>query len=169
MIVSQALKLGGLLLPLSSSNAISKDALTLDDLIDEAWNDLAKSLSVRKTAESAIRELRRVRQEASVPNWDGYGGRQIDARAYCQAIRFLQALPTTTPVPDVAVDPDGEVDVTWHFGSRNTFTVSIGPTGRLSYSGLYGISQSFGTEWLTTNEIPRTIVENLARLVQAAR
>jgi hypothetical protein len=164
-VVAASLKRGGLLFPLPSSNAVSGDAGTLRRLVESTRAALAESLAVRNTAEEAIRELRIVIGQASKPNWDGYGARAIDERAYEHAIRFLQALPTTTPVPDVSVDPDGEIDLLWHVDSRKTFSVSVGPNGRLTYSGLFGDSQSYGTEWFF-NELPQPILLNLARVVE---
>ena len=166
-VVAWSLTRGGLLFPLPSSSSYSVGAQTLDTSVYEAWKGLAESLAVSRTAETAIRELRRVRQEASTANWDGYGARPLDQRAYDQALRFIQALPTTTPIPDVSADPDGEVDVMWHFDPKKTFSVSIGPNGRLTYSGLFGDCQTYGTEWLS-NEIPQPILLNLARVVENA-
>jgi hypothetical protein len=125
-------------------------------------------MSVRHTAEASLRALEEARIRTARPNWDGYGARSIDAISYRDAIRFLRALPTTTPVPDIDVDPDGEVSITWYGEGRDTFSVSVGRNGRLSYSGLYGISQSFGTEWLVS-EIPSPIIQNLHRLAESAR
>ncbi|OLC45099.1 MAG: hypothetical protein AUH43_16910 [Acidobacteria bacterium 13_1_40CM_65_14] len=166
-VVAASLKRGGLLYPLPSSSAIGDDAKTLKTMIQEVWNMLAQSLAVRQTAEAGIVELRRAQQVASKPNWDGYGALPLDARAFQHVVRFLQALPTTMPVPDVGVDPDGEIDLLWHVDSRKTFSVSIGSNGRLTYSGLFGDVQSYGTEWLF-NEIPQTILFNLSRVVDTS-
>ncbi|MGB7218158.1 MAG: hypothetical protein WBD07_05070 [Vicinamibacterales bacterium] len=99
-------------------------------------------------------------------NWDGYGARPLDRRAYLAALRFLQALPTTTPVPDVSVDPDGEVDVLWYISPTRTLSVSIGPAGRLTYAALFGDTRSYGTEWFV-NEIPQAILLNLSLVIGA--
>jgi hypothetical protein len=164
-VVAASLKGSGLLSPAPSSNAVSSEAGAVRRIIEDAWQLLADSLSVSNTASAAIGELKQASELARTANWDGYGARPIDRRAYEAAIRFLQALPTTTPVPDVGVDPDGEVDVLWHVDPRTTFSVSIGPLGRLTYSGLYGDVQSYGTEWFF-NEIPQAILLNLSRISQ---
>ena len=166
-VIAASLERGGLLFPTPSSNAVSPAAGTLRRLVESTRAALADSLAVRNTAEEAIRELRRVIGQASKPNWEGYGARAIDERAYEHAIRFLQALPTTTPVPDVSVDPDGEIDLLWHVDSRKTFSVSVGPNGRLTYSGLFEDNQSYGTEWFFY-ELPQPILLNLARMVDDA-
>src|SRR5262245_935156 len=136
-VVATSLKGAGLLFPTPSSNAVSSDARTLRRFVDDAWELLADSLALSNTASAAIGELKRASQMARSVNWDGYGARPLDQQTFETAARFLQALPTTMPVPDVSVDPDGEVDVLWHIEPRRTFSVSIGPYGRLTYSGLY--------------------------------
>jgi hypothetical protein len=166
-VLATSLKGSGLLLPTPSSNAVSNDAGTLRRFVEDAWELLADSLAVSNTASAGIGELNRASEMARAANWDGYGARPLDQRAYAAAVRFLQALPTTTPVPDVGVDPDGEVDVMWHVEPRRTFSVSIGPSGRLTYSGLYGDAQSYGAEWFL-NEIPKAILLNLARITHSA-
>lgn len=163
-VLAASIKRGGLLMPVQSSSAYGGVARILAEELQNAWGALAESLAVRKTTVAAISELRQAQALASKANWDGYGARPLDQRAYVHAVRFLQALPTTTPIPDVSVDPDGEIDVLWHVNSKRTFSVSVGPSGRLTYSGLFGDTQSFGTEWLS-NEIPQTILLSLSRVL----
>ena len=165
-VVATSLRGAGLLFPVPSSNAVSGDATAIRASVQDAWSPLADSLAISHTAAVAIAGLNRAAGIANSPNWDGYGARPIDRRAYGAALRFLQALPTTTPVPDVSVDPDGEVDVLWHVRPTETFSVSVGPAGRLTYAGLFGDTQSYGTEWFG-NEIPQTILLNLSRVVAA--
>lgn len=165
-VVAASVKRGGLLFPLTPSAGVSPDALTLQSIISGTWGTLANSIAVRRTAESAISELHRVQAVASSPNWDGYGALPLDPRSFEQAVRFLQALPTTAPTPDVSADPDGEVELMWHADARKTFSVSIGPRGKLTYSALLGETQSYGTEWLS-NEIPQQILYNLSRVLDA--
>jgi hypothetical protein len=105
-----------------------------------------------------------VHRVAAAPNWDGYGASPLDPRSAEQAVRFIQALPTTVPVPDVSVDPDGEVDLLWQLDPTRTISVSVGPNGRLTYAALMGMAQSYGTEWLA-NEIPQPILDSLTRVL----
>ena len=71
-------------------------------------------------------------------------------------------------MPDVSVDPDGEVAVSWNVDSNWIFSVSIGPTGRLSYAGLFGTGKAYGTEWFL-NEIPEAVLDNITRLFTTRR
>ena len=153
-------KRGGLLAPLVPSEGIGPDASTVAHRIEQICEHLWEALTLRRMTESAWIELAEAAQEAGVQNWDGYGARAIEPGAYQQAERFLSALPTTTPMPDVSVDPDGEVAVSWNLDSNWIFSVSIGPTGRLSYAGLFGTGRACGTEWFL-NEIPEAVLDNI--------
>ena len=161
--LATAIKRGGLLAPLAPSQGISSDASTVKQRIEQICEHFLEALSLRHVAESAVIELAEAAKEAAVRDWDGYGAHAIDPLAYHQAERFLRALPTTTPVPDVSVDPDGEVAISWNEGSDWVFSVSIGPTGKLSYAGLFGTGKAYGTEWFS-NEIPVAVLDNLTRL-----
>jgi hypothetical protein len=163
-VLAAPVKRGGLLLPLPPSSGISPAADELRDLVAEVLVALATSIAVSRTAKHAIAELRRLELEASRPNWDGYGALPLDPRSAEQAFRFIQALPTTVPVPDVSADPDGEVDLLWQIDPKNTISVSVGPTGQLTYAALIGSAQIYGTEWLS-NEIPPPILDSLTRVL----
>jgi len=155
---------GGILFPSIPSAGVSPDADRLKASIQDTWEDLASSIALRGAVETAIGELWRAREEASSPNWDGYGALPMNAQSFQQALTFLRALPTTTPTPSVSVDPDGEVDLLWHETPTRTLSVSIGPKGRLTYAAMLGGAQSYGTEWLA-NEIPQPILNNLSRVL----
>jgi hypothetical protein len=160
------LKLGGLLAPMPSSAGVSTEAGVLCEHVSETRRHFFESVVLRTLAEEALAELDGARREARSENWDGYGGRPLDARAYRQAVRFLTQLPTTTPIPAISSDPDGEVEVSWNCGPRWVFSVSIGPNGRLTYAGLFGTSKVYGTEWMGA-ETPRPVLEGVGRLFAA--
>jgi hypothetical protein len=79
---------------------------------------------------------------------------------------FLNALPSTAPLPEVSADTDGEVALDWIFGERKALTVSIGRTGRCTYAWMLGQRTNRGTDWID-DEIPAQIVIALGQLVRA--
>lgn len=164
--LAMSTKPGGLLAPLVPSRGIGPDASIVAESIEKVCQHLWEALTLRYVAESASLELEEVARAAAVANWDGYGARAVDPRAVQEAERFLNALPTTTPIPEVSVDPDGEVSISWNLDSNWVFSVSIGPTGRLRYAGLFGTSKAHGTEWFF-DEIPEAILDNITRLFKA--
>ena len=158
-----ALKLGGLLAPFPSSSGLSAEASEVERHINSTCSYLWESLSLRHVSELALFQLFAVALETAKSNWDGHGARPINPAAFEQAQRFLAALPTTTPVPTVNVDPDGEVSVSWDLDRHWTFSASVGPTGRISYAGLFGSRRAYGTEWFF-GEIPQPILDGIARV-----
>jgi hypothetical protein len=145
----------------------SAEAVRLDQLTEEIRKHLLTSLVVSGITEWATASLKAIRAESSAPDLSGHGAAVLDSDAYLNAQRFLEALPTTAPMPEVSADPDGEVALDWDFGHRKALTVSIGPSGRCSYAWIRGKSSSHGTEWLD-DEIPSNILRALDRLVWAA-
>lgn len=126
-----------------------------------------RSLTLREPVVAALRALEAARASASVEDWDGQGATRVSFSSYLHAGAFVRALPRLVPVPDVGVDPDGEVSIEWSFGPRSVLTVSVGNDGRLSYSALIGLSKVRGTEWLVDG-VPRPIIDVLGRLLATA-
>ena len=166
--LATAMKRGGLLAPMTPSRGVGPDAAAMAERIDKVCQHFWESVTLRRVTELGWIELADAAHEAASPNWDGYGARKIDPLAYREAERFLGTLPTMTPVPDVSVDPDGEVSISWNLDPDWVFSVSIGPTGRLSYAGLFGTSKAYGTEWFT-NDIPEAVLDGITRLFATRR
>lgn len=141
----------------AADRALGPDGARLRELLHDAL-DTNLSLAFGKR----YVDLQKAYSEASVEDWDGYGARPADPAGYHRAAAFLRALPVTVPDPDITVDPDGEIALTWHRAPRLVFSVSIG-RGAVSYAGLFGGSTTHGTEPFT-DELPRAIEVNLARL-----
>src|SRR5438309_126415 len=95
------------LMTLPRSNAASTDAARLEELSEEIRKHLLTSFVVSHATETAMTGLKGIGVEASVPDWNGYGAKALDPLAYWNARRFLDALPTTAPVPEVSADQDG--------------------------------------------------------------
>jgi hypothetical protein len=165
-VIAAQLKRGGLLFPFPASRGVSPAANQLREIVDTTVGDLADSLAVRETAQTGIGQLKLLEMTAGQPNWDGYGASAVNRRSLFQAVLFIKALPTTIPAPEISADPDGEVDLSWHFDTSRTLSISIGPTGRLAYSALIGDVHSYGTEWIS-NEIPQTILFSLSRVLRS--
>jgi len=112
----------------------------------------------------AMEALRDAYEEALTSGWDGYRARPVDSFSYIHALSFVSALPSTVPLPEVAVDPDGEVEFEWFRSPRWLFTVSVGRSGNLSYAGLFGGNKVHGVEQFSEG-LPEAIVQNLRRIL----
>jgi hypothetical protein len=155
----------GLFVP-AISTAQSDSAKEIDRMREKIRGELLKSYVMSNATEKLLDELKEVRSEASLAGWDGYGAQPLDPTSFDFALRFLNALPNTAPLPEVSAYTDGEVALDWIFGERRALTVSIGRAGRCSYAWMLGQSTNRGTDWID-DEIPAQIVFALGQLAKA--
>jgi len=145
------------------NQGVSADAKRIQDQIA----DIIKSPEQSETIGGHIREtkqlLDKATEECFADNWDAYGAKAIDETSYRDAIHFTWLLPPTIPVPEIYIDPDGEVNFEWYAGPRQVFSVSIGSNNELAYAGLFGANKTHGTEYLD-DELPGMILDNIRRV-----
>jgi hypothetical protein len=100
---------------------------------------------------------------SSEAGWDGYDGLPVASASYQLARRFLRQLPGRFPVPELAIDPDGEINLEWSTErADHNVTLSIGPDV-ISFAGIFGRNRIHGVEEYTGG-IPTAILTALARL-----
>lgn len=111
-----------------------------------------------------LADLDQLAVECAAPDWDCYGADPVNAQSLEVARRMIRVLPPGLDAPLVAADPDGEVSLSWQSKDGRDLSVSVGPTGRLSYAGLDGPSNIiYGTAHFG-DQLPETILELLRRL-----
>lgn len=82
-----------------------------------------------------------------------------------EAIGFVGKLPPTLPIPEIVVEPDGDVALEWFVRNYFSFLVGFSGKGVLTYSGLFGRGRkTYGTEFISEG-IPSSIVENIRRVL----
>ena len=116
---------------------------------------------------SWVRELEETCLEASSHDWDGEGGGPVQLGAREYAVTFVSELAQGIRFPEVGIDPDGEISLGWQ-AEGDMFSVSISGEGRLSYAGLFGASDCYGTEWMG-DQVPREVLRQLDRLIYSPR
>ena len=146
-----------------ADTAVGNDAETLRTLREGAF-DFSNSISVGEVHRTTLENLRAAVEEAAAPDWYENGARPIEAATVGLALSFLKALPSAIPQPDIAVHPDGEIAFEWYEGPRSVLTVSIGPSGYLSYAALFGRSKAHGLEYFA-EDLPQALLVNLSRLL----
>ena len=120
-------------------------------------------LSERPIEDRLRATLKKVFQETSKDNWDGYGARGVSRQVYRNALSFLELLPAEYRQLEVAADPDGALSFEWYIGPRLVFSASIGEGRQLHYAGLFGDNKTYGTETVS-DAFPSAIAYNLERL-----
>ena len=141
---------------------VSETAAILKKTVEEILGDCSRSVTLDD--QSMMHALREAIEECSADNWDGYGAKAISLDSYRNARLFAMTLPTTVPLPEVSVDPDGEVSFEWFREPKMVFSLSIGAHNEINYAGLFGHNKVNGKEHFY-DEIPKAIFDNLDRLL----
>ena len=145
------------------NRGVSEDAIALQRQATDLLEDFARSVTIGEFYRNTLQSLAKTAAECSVENWDGYGAKAIDGSSYLNAVCFSQLLPVNIPIPEIYVDPDGEVTFEWYTGPRQVFSISMGSSNELIYAGLFGANKTHGTEYLD-DELPEMILDNIRRV-----
>lgn len=106
--------------------------------------------------------------EAIDKGWDGYNAKSAHPEALLYAWDFIRFLPTSTPLPELAIDVDGDVAIEWDYARRRILSVRVGRDGLLNYAGMEGYATFYGTE-VFQESIPSSILAAIERVVKANR
>lgn len=106
-------------------------------------------------------ELEKLSDIASRQNWDNLGSAPLDDETYQIAKRFILALPSTLPAPELTVDRDGEVTFDWFGSSGQIFSASLRKDGRIAFAGQISTrNRQSGLEEFN-DSVPKRIVESV--------
>lgn len=144
------------------SYGVSESANILSSKTVEINTHFAETVTFGKHL-LTLEGLLKARQECSVDNWDGYQGKSINEESFNHAWNLALSLPLNIPIPDIYVDPEGDVTFEWYEGKRKVFSVSVGSKNELSYAGLYGVNKTYGVEYIF-DDIPDKVLDNINRL-----
>jgi hypothetical protein len=148
-------------------HGVSEDAERLRRMLGTVHHDRTAGVSLTAPHRMTLEALLDTLEEATRPDWDGYGAGAVSPEASVRAHQFVNLLPTTVPAPDVSADPNGRVHFEWRPGRGRAFVVSVGPGDIVHYAGLFGRNKVHGSEELN-DEIPRGVLAHLARTLGEA-
>jgi len=147
----------------SYSTGSSEASRRLQKLYEDAVVSLRKSVTWNYLG-NALDALRATYRECNEHNWDGYGALPISPTTYDEAVRFLNALPSWMPTPEIVPEPDGDIGFDWNFGKNRVFAASVNGTNHITYAGLLGTgNKAHGTE-VFDGSIPQTLVDHITRI-----
>lgn len=89
-------------------------------------------------------------------------GVSVSNETLAYARGFSTLIPHWLPTPDISVYPDGDIAFEWHHDRMRVFTVLVDELGKLHYAGLFGDSDTHGTE-RCTDELPASIIAGIQR------
>jgi hypothetical protein len=132
--------------------------------IEEHFKEIVLHFRSRAERERAFHELAKAVALGKNADWDRYGAPKQQSGISQLACRFLNALPSIVPAPEVGLDPDGEISFSWVTSRDRQVHVSLSAEGLLSYAGIYGPTSSVhGTEAFD-DAVPMPIIEAVRRL-----
>jgi hypothetical protein len=143
---------------------LSEDARSVRR-IQSANNDASNSL-LEFLKVQLIQQVGNTLALASYDNWDGYQAMAADVSTFSYALSFIEQLPLNYPIPEIAIDSDGEIAFEWDHEPRRIFSVRIGRDGWLNYAGLLGHSSFHGAEIMRDN-IPSGILNGIERVTNS--
>lgn len=86
--------------------------------------------------------FRGIRSECKNADWDGQGAVAITDEVITVAEKVVGALfallPKGTPAPDLILEGDGEICISWSVDADRLFSLSLGAHGKINFAGLFG-------------------------------
>ncbi len=150
----------------SYSTGASETSRRLQGIFEETVASLRRAVTWDRLGHP-LAALHEIYHECAEENWDGYGASPIAEAAYDEAVRFLTALPSWLPAPEIVPEPSGEIGFEWNFGKNQVFVASVNGTNLITYAGLLGKgNKAHGTE-VFDGSIPQTLIDHISRICPA--
>ncbi len=112
----------------------------------------------------ALEELREVVEECGKPEWGGEGTEAVAAATWVRAQQFIRAIPDDLPMPEMGVDPDGEIAFDWALDRVRSFSVSIDEGERLACAWLDGTDRGHFVASMVGGMIPQRVIDEIYKL-----
>jgi hypothetical protein len=141
--------------------AVSPEADTIRRSVLAARESIHESIWLFGLRRNAVSEVFEVAAKHSQAGWDGEGAEPVSAHAVNRAIAFIQALPRSVPVPEIAAEPDGSISLDWIDSRSRVLSISIGVSDRLAVAWLDGTNQGHAVERFDGERIPPLILERI--------
>jgi len=110
---------------------------------------------------AALSALKTLANDCTPNNWDGNGAEAINPHAVTNAENFLRALPENFPLPEFAVEPDGNVSLDWIRSRDCLFSLSVGGNQRLAFAWLEGTDRGHAVVRFDGQQVPNRILEGI--------
>ena len=114
----------------------------------------------------ALNRLYELAAECAEANWDGYGAEAVSQNAVEHSVHFIRKLPEDLPLPEISVEPDGEIALDWSPTPTQTFSVSIGTADRMTCAWVNGTEHGHVVVSSNNGEIPSRILQEIQRITK---
>ncbi len=142
---------------------VSDASKKIETLVSEALKNVKDTAANERRLDETISTLEEIFEECNEPNWDGYGAKPIASAAYNEALKLLDKVAPSVPMPEIVPEPSGGIGLEWRTARRSIFTISLSGSNIIHYAGLFGIDKLYGTVHFT-DSFPSIISENIQRL-----
>ena len=139
----------------------SEDSHVIESVLDKIMEHFRESVSLGRS--ETLNSLVEIYSKCYQEDWDGYGAFPINENTFKEALKFIELLPSSLPMPEITAEPGGEIGLEWRKGKRQIFVASVNGKNLITYAGIFGINKTHGTEYFGES-IPRVIIENIRRL-----
>lgn len=112
----------------------------------------------------ALDRLYELAAECAQADWDGYGAEAVSQSAVEHSAHFIRRLPEDLPLPEISVEPDGEIALDWSPTPTQTFSVSIGTAKRMACAWVNGTEHGHAVAYSNNGEIPSRILQEIQRI-----
>ena len=114
--------------------------------------------------EDALNRLYELAAECAEADWDGYDAEAVSQSAVERSAHFIRRLPEDLPLPEISVEPDGEIALDWSPTPAQTFSVSIGTANRMACAWVNGTEHGHAVAYSNNGEIPSRILQEIQRI-----
>lgn len=114
--------------------------------------------------EDALNRLYELAAECAEVDWDGCDAEAVSQSAVEHSAHFIRRLPEELPLPEISVEPDGEIAFDWSPTPAQTFSVSIGATDRMPCAWVNGTEHGHAVAYSNNGEIPSRILQEIQRI-----
>ena len=145
------------------NNGVSGDAIYLRGRADSFASDNQLTYLKLKRESTLLKALIEVVETALEEDWDGYRAETALPQAILSSARFIELLPFDVPLPEVSVEPDGEIAFDWQSAVDRMFSISLGENQKMSYSGVFGDEDIHGSAFFL-ELLPRNVLRAIRKV-----
>ena len=139
------------------AGVIREKALDLSKHIERSW-------VLFGSKKDALDRLYELAAECAEADWDGYDAEAVSQSAVEHSAYFIRRLPEDLPLPEISVEPDGEIALDWSPTPTQTFSVSIGTANRMACAWVNGTEHGHVVAYSNNGEIPSRILQEIQRI-----
>lgn len=146
----------------STTSSISLVAKKVEKSRDDAFAQFTDNVSGTSRKDKLFNYLMNAIAGSHYEGWDGYDAQPVSLEAIRNSFLLALSFSCETPLPEFTPESDGEIAIEWYGSQKSVFSISVGKSNILSYSGVY----SDGTDIYGKEKSDKLNVEFFENLIQ---